>query len=252
MDNMPPDNANPPYIRGTQSYEGADAREAVWYRVVRRRVAQYPQLGIFAPHPPVHPDGSRWDYTDAEMHTVWHVQLLRFNGLEKDTDTTLSRQNVGDCNETIWPIMLDPSVGSNTVTNVNNRFTLNGLAYRDGKVKYWAESAATQSRGPTGMKPAQGFKNPNPIEQVIAYSQARVYNRYSWDTFTQHWKVKLMHLGNTASSEVPQENRWDWMKAEIHKSIPGGLDDRLTPDRLQPVIDLLDAYDPTFVEEVTH
>ena len=48
------------YTRATQSYEGTDPRHAVWYRVQERRTAHYPQLGIYAPHPPIYPDGSQW------------------------------------------------------------------------------------------------------------------------------------------------------------------------------------------------
>ena len=168
-----------------------------------------------------------------------------------DTDTTLSRAFVGDANETIWPIMLDPATGFNTVSNVNNYFTLDGFAYRDGKVHYWATSD-TQTTGKSGLPGAQGFKNPNPIDQVLAYSQVRVYNRYSWDLFTQHWKVKLMRMENGQSSQVPQTTRWQWMKTEIQKSPNAALDSVLTPERLKPVRDMLDGYDEQFVEEVTH
>jgi hypothetical protein len=246
-------NGQPPagYIRATQSYEGADPREGVWYRVERRRTPHYPQLGIFAPHPPTHPDGSDWPYTDAEMHTYWHVSIRRFNGLEKDTDTTLHRRYLGQP-ANLWPIMLDPSNGFNTVTNVNDRFTFNGFAYREGKVKHWSE-AKSNDTGRTGLPPAKGFKNPNPIEEVVAYSQARVYNRYSWDLFTQHWKVKLMRLGNTASTTAPvPESRWAWMSREINQAISSDLNGILTDEDLKPVKDLLEAYDNEYVGEVSH
>ena len=217
------------FTRATQSYEGADPREAVWYRVEPHRTAQYPQLGIFAPHPPVHPDGSPWPWTEAEKKTYFRVTLIRFNGAELENDETLSRAYLPPAGQTpnLAPILFGAD-GDNLVANVNARFTFNGFAYRDGKVHQWAVR----------------FANPNPIENLICYAQARVYNRYTWDLFTQHWKVKLMRA-----------DRWNELIPELDKGLPseaGEVAADLTPERMDPVRQMLSAYSPEFVKEVTH
>jgi hypothetical protein len=217
------------YKRASQSYEGADPREAVWYRCERRRTAHYPQIGIFAPHPPIHPDGSPWPYTDAEMKTYWHVTLWRFNGLEKHTDETLHRRYMPSSGVAPFaPTMLDSATGALTAANLRSHFTFNGFAYRTGAVKNW----------PTR------FVNPNPVDDVVCYAQSRVYNRYSWDLFTQHWKVKLM-----------RQDRWKELLEEIDKPFPsqgGTVAAVLTPERLKPVRQNLEGYDEQFMLEVTH
>jgi hypothetical protein len=218
------------YTRATESYEGADPREAVWYRVEKRTRAQYPELGIFAPHPPVHPDGTQWPWTAAERKTYFHVTLIRFDGAELGNDETLSRNYLPPAGQTpnLSPIMFDPSTGSLTSANVRDHFTFNGFAYRDGKVHQWAVR----------------FANPNPIDNLVCYAQARVYNRYTWDLFTQHWKVKLMRA-----------DRWNELIPELDKGLPseaGEVAGVLTPERMDPVRQMLSAYSPDFAKGVTH
>lgn len=215
------------YKRATQAYEGADPRQAVWYRCVKRRVEHYPALGIYAPHPPVYPDGTPWAYTDAEKHTIWHVILWRFNGLQKQTDETLHRKYLPpDGHDELKPIMFDDS-GENTVANVRQRFTFNGFAYRTGAVKDWSA----------------WFFNPNPTKDTVAYAEARVYNRYSWDTFTQHWKVKLRRA-----------DRWQELIPELDRQGPLAVEPELqyTEERIKPVRQTLEGYSDAFVREVTH
>jgi len=217
------------FTRATQSYEGADPRRAVWYRVVPQRTAHYPQLGIFAPHPPVHPDGSPWPWTEAEKKTYFSVTLIRFNGAELENDETLSRAYLPPAGQTpnLAPILFG-SEGDNLAANISARFTFNGFAYRDGRVHQWAVR----------------FVNPNPIESLVCYAQARVYNRYSWDLFTQHWKVKLMRA-----------DRWNELIPELDKGLPneaGEVAGVLTPERMDPVRQMLSAYSPDFAKGVTH
>jgi hypothetical protein len=233
------------WTRATQSYEGADPREAVWYRVDRQRRAQYPELGIYAPHPPVHPDGTRWPYTDAEKKTYWAVQIKRFNGAELQSKDTLHRDYLPPLGVTpdLAPILFDPgqydaSHRIPTQLDIDTNFTFTGFAYRDGKVHIWP----TRPEKPNSL----GFENPNPIDNVVAYAQAKVYmHRYaSWDTFTQYWKVKLITT-----------HHWEDLPAELDKGLPSEgatLNDRLTPERLKPVRDMLTSYSPDFVKEVTH
>jgi len=78
--------------RSTEACEGADPREAVWYAVTKHWSYHFPQLGIFASHPPMHTDGSKWEYTDSSDWRVYYkVRMYRFDGAEIATDETLHR-----------------------------------------------------------------------------------------------------------------------------------------------------------------
>jgi len=219
------------YTRAKEAYEGADPRLAVWYRVQKRRTAHYPQLGIFAPHPPIYPDGTPWPYTDAEMQDYYHVALVRFDGAELEADETLHRNYMPPAGAlpSFAPILFNAAGGSNRVADIGAHFTFNGFAYRSGAVREWADR----------------FANPNPIEDLVAYAQARVYNRWSWDLFTQYWKVKLMRT-----------DRWADLPAELAKGLPAeagsDLAAEFTEERLDPVRKMLNAYKPEFVQEVSH
>jgi hypothetical protein len=230
------------YTRATQGYEGADPRRSVWYRVDHRRHYHYPQLGIFAPHPPQRPDGSPWPYAANEYKTYYRISMRRFNGAELTPDTTLHRNYMPALGEDpdIAPVFFTEN-GENLVDNIEKYFTFNGYAYRSAKATSWV----------------QRFINPNPVEgqdgapALVCYAQARVYNPASWDLFTQAWKVKLMR----AEASYSESNRWGEMLGELNKGIPSqaaqAVED-LTPERVKPVIDTVRAYTPDFVKEVTH
>jgi hypothetical protein len=235
------------YTRATQPYEGADPRRNVWYRVDRHRTPLYPELGIFAPHPPVRDDGSKWPYTDAEMKTYWHISMRRFNGAELAPDTALHRTYMPSLGEApdIAPVFFTDQ-GVNLVENIegpNGKFTFNGYAYRAAKATNWV----------------QRFINPNPSEAVVCYAQSRVYNPASWDLFTQAWKVKLMR----AQASYSDSYRWGEMLSELKKGIPSkaaqAVDDldldnnkQLDNKHVKPVLDTVSAHTPAFVQEVTH
>jgi hypothetical protein len=199
-------------------------------------------LGIFAPHPPFHPDRSPWPYLESEKKTYWHVSMRRFDGAELTPDTTLHRNYMPQPGE-------DPDIapeffteqGDNLVENIESRFTFNGYAYRSGKATNWV----------------QRFINPNPvvnqegIPELVCYAQARVYNWCSWDLFTQAWKVKLMR----AQASYSDSNRWGEMLGELNKGIPSQATqafDGLTPEHVKPVRDMVNAYTADFVKEITH
>jgi hypothetical protein len=156
--------------------------------------------------------------------------LYRFNGAELEADDHLHRDYLPPAGQTpdLAPILLDRSVGDNLTEHIRQRFTFNGFAYRSGKVSEWADR----------------FVNPNPVEDLVAYAQARVYNRWSWDLFTQHWKVKLVRT-----------DRWKDLLAELDGGLPAAGSDvagKLTAERLEPVRRMLAGYDDVFVKEVTH
>jgi len=217
------------YTRATQYYEGTCPRLAVFYKVDERMTAHYPQLGIFAPHPPVRADGSKWPYTEDEKQIYYRVSVWRFNGAELKEDESLHRDYLPPPGaEPCAPILLDRVAGDHTWDTINNHFTFNGFAYRSGRVKEWSDR----------------FGNPNPIDELIAYAQARVYARYSWDLFTQHWRVKLVRT-----------DRWKHLLTELGKGLPtgaGSVRQEFTQERLEPVTRLIQAYDEEFIREFTH
>jgi len=218
------------YTRSDEACNGLDPRKAGWYRVRERWTAHYPQLGIIAPHPPMHPDGTNWPYTQAEKQKYYSVTLLRFNGAELQTDQHLRRDYLPPpgTEPEFSPILLDRSIADLRTDHINEKFTFNGFAYRSGAVKEWKD----------------WFVNPNPSEEAIGYAQARVYNRYSHDLFTQYWKVKLMRT-----------DRWKALLPELDKGLPGDagqVGEVLTQERIEPVRRMIQAYDDAFVEEVTH
>jgi hypothetical protein len=227
------------YTRATENYEGTCPRLAVFYKVDERTTAHYPQLGIFAPHPPIRPDGGRWPYTEAEKQKYYHVSIWRFNGAELDADETLHRRYLPPQGaEPCAPIMFDRVAGEHSWDTINTFFTFNGFAYRSGRVEEW-------ERRPTiSGEEVDAFRNPNPIEELICYAQARVYARYSWDLFTQHWKVKLMRT-----------DRWKHLLSELNKGTPGGtgvVGQALTQERIDPVVRMIQAYDEEVIREFTH
>ncbi len=233
--------------RSTQPQEGADPREAVWYSVTKHWTTHFPQLGIFAPHPPIRPDGSRWKYTNpSDWKVYYRTRMYRFDGAELDTDETLHRNYLPPGgNAPFAPIMFHLVTGRHTQENTDRYFTFNGFAYRSGKVRHWRKP--TESEGQT-----TGFLNPNPIEELIAYGQARVYARYSWDLFTQHWKVKLMRTDRWKGGLRPDYMVATNLVSELGKSVPGQLSDVLTQERIEPVERMVQAYDDQFVAEFTH
>ena len=233
-----PDMNNPNltgYTRATQSYEGTDPRHAIWYRVDERQTVHYPELGIFAPHPPLYPDGSRWPYNDGlkpagDYEIYYHVTVYRFNGAELETDGRLHRDYLPPVGQTpdFAPVLFDSVTGALTVANVRERFTFDGFAYRSGAVREWTRR----------------FANPNPVEDTVAYAEARVHNRWSWDLFTQSWKVKLVRT-----------EKWTELPDELNRPPPPGASDvasKLTAERLEPIVKVLQGYDEAFVREVTH
>jgi len=228
------------FTRATQASEGADSRQAVWYRVTSARRAHYPEINIYAPHPPVHDDGSRWPYTEAEKKTYWHVEMWRFDGAELQSDFTLHRDYMPPPGQEPIKPLLFTEEGDNQVAYIEKNFTFNGYAYRSGKATNWA----------------QRFINPNPVvgkdgsPVLVCYAQARVYNPISWDPFSQHWKVKLMR----AEASYTGSDRWSQMlqalstiPSQATEAAPGLID-----DNVKPVRDMVSAYTWDFVQEFTH
>ncbi len=218
------------WTRSSEAREGLDPRKAGWYKVNERSTTHYPQLGIFAPHPPMYPDGTPWPYTEAEEQTYYHVTLMRFNGAELETDQHLHRDYLPPAGGApdFAPVLLDRRIADLQTAHVQRTFTFNGFAYRSGAVEEWTD----------------WFINPNPSSKTVCYAQTRVYNRWSHDLFTQHWKVKLMRT-----------DRWRVLLPELARSMPaeaGEVGQVVTEENVRPIRDMIEAYDDTFVREVTH
>jgi len=234
--------------RSEESKEGADPRQAVWYAVTKHWTTHFPELGIYAPHPPVRADGSKWPYTNpSDWKVYYRVRMYRFDGAELDTDESLHRDYLPPGgNAPFAPIMFDRVTGEHTWENVDRYFSFNGFAYRSGRVRHWHRPEQRGWWRPTG------FLNPNPIEELIAYAQARVYVRYSWDLFTQHWKVRLMRTDRWQGSLRDDRNVPTNLVRELGMSPPGELADRLTAERIEPVQEMVQAYPDDFVRVFTH
>ena len=103
-----------------------------------------------------------------------------------------------------------------------------GFAYRPGDVSEW----------PTR------FVNPNPNVKTVCYAQARVFNPTTWDLFTQNWHLKLVRV-----------DRWLETLQNIQSgapSYPGTVVDQLDSEHRAPVVEMMQNYQPEFVEGVTH
>ena len=226
--------------RADLATEGADPRLAVWYRVDRNKSANYPAMGIIPSHPPVHEDGSSWPYAAADMKPYFTVTLWRFDGAELEDDTSLHRRYLPPAGETpkFAPIQLDPSAmgppgAVMTKAGMMQWYTFNAFVYRTGAVADWG----------------QLFVNPNPIDKTVAYAEAHVYNRQSYDLFTQYWQTKLT-----------RQDRWKEIIPMLTQTTPpsgappdaGSVLDKITEDRVKPVRDMLNAYDAAFVKQVSH
>ncbi len=235
--------------RSTEACEGADPREAVWYAVTKHWAYHFPELGIYASHPPMHTDGSKWEYTDpSDWKVFYKVRMYRFDGAELDTDETLHRNYLpAGGNAPFAPIMFHLTEGRHSWENIDRYFSFNGFAYKSGKVGHWRKAPESGDRGRT-----TGFLNPNPIEELIAYAQARVYVRYSWDLFTQHWKVRLMRTDRWQGSLRDDRSVPTNMLSELAKGVPADLADVLTAERIEPVQRMVEAYQDQFVAEFTH
>jgi len=79
-----------------------------------------------------------------------------------------------------------------------------------------------------------------------------VYVRYSWDLFTQHWKVKLMRTDRWQGSLRDDRSVPTNMLSELAKGVPADLADVLTAERIEPVQRMVEAYQDQFVAEFTH
>jgi hypothetical protein len=226
--------------RADQANEGADPRLAVWYRVDRNKSANYPALGIIPAHPPVHEDGSPWPYDTADLKPYFTVTVWRFDGAELEDDTSLHRRYLPPAGQTpkFAPIELDPSAAGPPAAVMTKAgqmqwYTFNSFVYLPGGVTDWA----------------QRFVNPNPSDKTIAYAEAHVYNRISYDLFTQYWQTKLT-----------RQDRWKELVPMLtQKNVPSGAPadassvlDLINEERVKPVRDMLNAYDWEFVKQVTH
>ncbi len=215
------------FNRATDQGEGADARHDLWWRSRERSRAHYPQLGIYAPHPPTHANGQDWPYSEGERTPYYHNTLWRFNGAVVGPQRPLNRSYLPPpcCPPALGPIVLDRRRGQETERNVFDHFTFVGFAYVPGSSLAWP-----------GV-----FVNPVPTEgRLICYAQAKVHNDTSWDLFTQNWRATLVRM-----------NHWGWAQSEIEAGKwPAAAD--LTAEQIQPVRSMLEMYEPWQAELITH
>ena len=216
------------YTRATQSSQGADPRHDLWYRSLERRRALYPQLGIAAPHPPYHPDGSRWPYTEAERTPYFRNSLWRFNGADVGQQDALGRDYLPPQGRPprLAPILLDRTTGLRRDENLADSFTIIGFAYVPQKSSIWPRF----------------FANSVANDQLICYAQTVIENPTSWDLFTQNWGFQLVMM-----------THWDRSQEWIQQTLPSSQGASLSSEDVQPVIDMLQTYPAEQVHEyLTH
>ena len=236
----PPPTQELAWHRSTLATEGADPRLAVWYRVDRHKSANYPALGIIPTHPPIHQDGSPWPYLDADMKPYLTITVWRFDGTELEDDTSLHRRYLPPVGTTpqfapiqLLPDAVGPPAAVMTKAGMMQWYTFNAFVYRPGSVSDWSAR----------------FTNPNPIDKTIGYAECHVYNRISYDLFTQYWQTKMT-----------RQDRWkELIPMLTQKNIPQGAPadantvlDQITAESVKPVQDMLNGYDWAFVRQVTH
>ncbi len=239
------------YTRATTPEEGADARHDLWYRSTERQTYHYPQLGIYADHPPIHEDGSNWPYDLSEQETYYRNNLWRFDGADVAYDTELHRRYlppVGQPPRTA-PILLDryacpenelrsgsssgnasnPDDQQSTDDHIFQYFSFIGFAYHDGRSPFVP-----------GI-----FANPLTTGgQLVCYGQTQVFNLTSWDLFAQNWRTHLVKM-----------NHWEESLDMIEDGIPTDATlarEELDADLLEPVRSMLEQYDADFIELISH
>lgn len=230
------------FTRATTQGQGADARHDLWFRSLERLTPHYPALDIWAPHPPYHPDGSRWGYTEAEMKPYYRNSLWRFDGADVGEEIDLNRRYLPPAGRPpqMAPIELSRTTGRKTRDNIREYFTFVGFAYISGTSAAWPKV----------------FVNPVPTDdKLICYAQAELYNDTGnsgyygndngWDLFTQNWRFRLVRT-----------DQWEWAKLQMDAGIPGqaqGDVQNLTLEQMTPVRKMLEMYDyQTFVRIITH
>ncbi|MBN2584240.1 MAG: Tad domain-containing protein [Planctomycetes bacterium] len=238
------------YTRATEQEQGADARHDLWYRSTEQKTYHYPQLGIYAPHPPYDADGNSWSYDASDYQTYYRNDLWRFDGAEVALDTELHRRYlppVGQPPRTA-PIILakegcpsnetrttdsgaitDESGQESTEEHIFDYFSFMGFAYRTGRSPFWP-----------GI-----FRNPLTADgQMVCYGQTQAFNLTSWDLFAQNWRTHLVKM-----------NHWNESLDMIEAGFPGEATlarDALDSEMLEPVRLMLEQYDADFVDLISH
>lgn len=227
------------YRRAVDAAEGADPRHDLWYRSTERRTVHYPQLGIYAPHPPFHEDGSPWPYEDSDYEIYYRNSFWRFNGADVGLATELHRRYLPPVGmpPRLEPILLDPLLQD---------------VVDQGGYHYWGIFGFAMIPGEATLWPGV-FADPLPTEgQSICFAQAEVfasgndgfYNDAGFDLFTQNWRVRIGRMVN-----------WDLAAEHLEDDIPPEADfagGYITEEMIAPVRKMFEMYDEAEVERITH
>ncbi|MCK4624089.1 MAG: Tad domain-containing protein [Phycisphaerae bacterium] len=186
--------------------------------------------------------GIRIEY-DSNGDPVWQkvymVAQYVFGGIDAGGDVEISNptnycQTCNDESDLPAPILIDTNAGDYDIGQPHHDlgvrrsvFTYLGVAGRSSEPMVWARR----------------FGKGNPFGQVVAVSQAEIFNTTSWGLWTQDWKAKL----------VPVTQWGDWTErmanGAMDASETGGL---LDPETVSDFAEYLDRFDEQMVGEMLH
>jgi len=175
---------------------------------------------------PLDPNG------DLQYQTVYMVAYWIWGGIDIGPEVEVrDPSNYSDTGNLPAPLLLDTSAGDYDPDNLNpdegfrrEAFTFLGVARKGNRSPAWP----------------QRFSSGSPIDSLVAVSQAKLFNKQSWDLWTQHWEVQL----------APVSQWQDWTDR-----LEAGLADvpltngQVDPDEVVHMLEYLRRMAPEMVEQ---
>ncbi len=172
---------------------------------------------------------------DANGNPVWHevfaVEWYIWGGIVIGEYVPVTNPcNWSDGTELPSPFLFDLTDGDYTPDNPDSdegvrrsRFTFLAAARRSAASPVWP----------------QRFGNANPSGKMVAVAQAKLFNKYSWDLWTQAWQVRLTPV-----------SKWnDWRDVILNSSADLDANMQLEAYTVREIYDYLSSIDETFAEK---
>ncbi|MCD4699167.1 MAG: hypothetical protein K8R91_01150, partial [Phycisphaerae bacterium] len=164
---------------------------------------------------------------------IYEIHWYIFGGIDTGGNVQVSNpSNYTDRGDLPAPILMDTTAGDYDINQPHHDlgvrrdvFTYLGVAGRSSKPMVWAGR----------------FGSGNPFGQVVAVSQAEIFNTTSWDLWTQDWKAQLV--------PVTRWNDWAERMADgaADASATGGL---VEPETVSDFAEYLGRFDEQLVDEM--
>ncbi len=168
---------------------------------------------------------------DANGNPVWHdvyvVEWYIWGGIDVGEDVPVTDPcNWGGGADLPAPILLDTSEGDYTPDSDEgirrSRFSFFAAARKSAASPVWP----------------QRFGDANPSGKMVAVAQAKLFNKYSWDLWTQGWQVRLTPV-----------TKWnDWRKLIIDGSAELDGNMLLEAYTVREIYEYLSNIDSAFAE----